>query len=138
MSSRWALDGTLNIDPDRTVSLGDVGGGDYHLAFAVGHDGAVIFLLCDDAPSEDTNVVLGLPEWPRHERPGPLRGRERKRCVTVLDDRPRNRCRRPTRLGDPCLARVGAPGGACPHHRAAEESEGTCQLSTPATDDGGP
>lgn len=124
MTAKWASDGTLTIDPDRTVNLGEVGGGNYLLAFAVGHDGAVIFLLCDDAPSEDTNVVLDLREWPRHERPGPLRGRERKRSVTVLDDRPRNRYRRPTRLRDPCLALVGAPGRACPHHRDVRESRG--------------
>ena len=117
MSNRWASDRTLNIDPDRTVSLGDVGGGDYLLASAIGRGGTVIFLLCDAGSGKGTSVALDIREWPRHERLGPLPDRERRRCLTVLDDRPRHRCRRPTRHGDPCLARVGAPGGTCPHHR---------------------
>ena len=122
MTANWASDGTLNIRPDRTVSLDDVGGGGYHLAFAAGPDGAVTFLLRDAASSEDTNVVLDIHEWPRHERLGPLQQRDWRRCLTVLYDRPRNRCRRPTRHGDPCLALVGAPGRACPHHHDAAES----------------
>jgi hypothetical protein len=122
VTANWASDGTLNIRPDRTVSLDDVGGGGYHLAFAAGPDGAVTFLLRDAASSEDTNVVLDIHEWPRHERLGPLQQRDWRRCLTVLYDRPRNRCRRPTRHGDPCLALVGAPGRACPHHHDAAES----------------
>lgn len=122
MIVRWAPDGTLIIDPDRTVSLRDVGGGDHHLAVARGHDGTVAFLLRDTASPEDPSAVLGVSKWPRHERVGPLPARDAWRCLVVLRDPPRPRCNRTTRHGDPCLTRVGGPGQACHHHRGAGPS----------------
>jgi hypothetical protein len=121
MSPRWASDGTLNMPPNRTVSLRDVGGGDYALAAAVSPGGAMIFLLQDTASLERVDVVLGITQWPRHERLGMLLGREWRRCRIVLGQPVRNRCHRPTCYGDPCLARVGTAGRACRHHRDAEQ-----------------